>query len=103
MLFLELCIITDMNIQERELRDIFQGLISQNNSSNGGNSGDIGDILSERGFEQTASNVYVCREDGVYYGEIITQSNVTIIYIKQRNAAIVLTAIFPVCIRLIIF
>ena len=60
---------------------------SQNNSSNGGNSGDIGDILSDRGFEQTASNVYVCREDGVYYGEIITQSNVTIIYIKQRNAA----------------
>lgn len=60
---------------------------SQNNSSNGGNSGDIGDILSDRGFEQTASNVYVCREDGVYYGEIITQSNVTIIYIKQRKAA----------------
>lgn len=63
---------------------------SQNNSSNSGSgssSGDIGGMLSDRGFEQTASNVYVCREDGVYYGEIITQSNVTIIYIKQRNAS----------------
>lgn len=59
---------------------------SQNNGSNGSSSEDIGGMLSDRGFEQTASNVYVCREDGVYYGEIITQSNVTIIYIKQRNA-----------------
>ena len=32
------------------------------------------------------SNVYVCVDNGTYYGEIITQSNVTIIYIKQRSA-----------------
>lgn len=60
---------------------------SSGNSSSGNSSGDIGGLLSEEGFEQTVSNVYVCRQDGVYYGEIITQSNVTIIYIKQRSAA----------------
>ena len=58
------------------------------NSQKGGNSSyDIGSMLSGNGFEQTVSNVYVCRQDGVYYGEIVTQSNVTIIYIKQRSAA----------------
>lgn len=57
-------------------------------SQNSGNSSDdIGGMLSDNGFEQTVSNVYVCRQDGIYYGEIITQSNVTIIYIKQRNAS----------------
>ena len=55
--------------------------------NNGNSSEDIGGMLSDNGFEQTVSNVYVCRQDGVYYGEIITQSNVTIIYIKQRNAS----------------
>lgn len=58
------------------------------NSQKGGNSSDdIGSMLSGNGFEQTVSNVYVCRQDGIYYGEIVTQSNVTIIYIKQRSAA----------------
>ncbi len=58
------------------------------NSQKGGNSSDdIGGMLSGNGFEQTVSNVYVCRQDGIYYGEIVTQSNVTIIYIKQRSAA----------------
>ena len=56
------------------------------NSQKGGNSSDdIGSMLSGNGFEQTVSNVYVCRQDGIYYGEIVTQSNVTIIYIKQRS------------------
>lgn len=58
------------------------------NSQKGGNSSDdIGSMLSGNGFEQTVSNVYVCRQDGIYYGEIVTQSNVTIIYIKQRSDA----------------
>lgn len=73
------------------------GVTSENNQSVPGNtdnsqkgensSDDIGSMLSGNGFEQTVSNVYVCRQDGVYYGEIVTQSNVTIIYIKQRSAA----------------
>lgn len=73
------------------------GVTSENNQSNPGNtdnsqkggnsSDDIGSMLSGNGFEQTVSNVYVCRQDGIYYGEIVTQSNVTIIYIKQRSAA----------------
>ena len=64
------------------------GSTSSENSQTGGNSSDdIGSMLSGNGFEQTVSNVYVCRQDGIYYGEIVTQSNVTIIYIKQRSAA----------------
>lgn len=31
------------------------------------------------------SNVYVCRDGNTYQGEIITQPNVTIIYIMQRS------------------
>lgn len=60
----------------------------QNNGSDGGGrtSTDIGAALTSNGFEQTVSNVYVCQENGTYNGEIITQSNVTIIYIKQRSA-----------------
>lgn len=60
----------------------------QNNGSAGGGktSADLGTALINNGFEQTVSNVYVCQENGIYNGEIITQSNVTIIYIKQRSA-----------------
>lgn len=45
----------------------------------------ISDGLSGIGFTQRYSNVYVCEENDTYYGEIITQPNVTIIYIKQRS------------------
>lgn len=55
------------------------------NSSNNSNSGSISDGLSGIGFTQRYSNVYVCEENDTYYGEIITQPNVTIIYIKQRS------------------
>lgn len=60
----------------------------QNNGSagSGKTSADLGTALINNGFEQTVSNVYVCQENGIYNGEIITQSNVTIIYIKQRSA-----------------
>lgn len=58
---------------------------SGSNTGNGDNSGSILDGLSGIGFTQRYSNVYVCEENDTYYGEIITQSNVTIIYIKQRS------------------
>ena len=64
---------------------------SSNNSNNGSNTGNgdnsssISDGLSGIGFTQRYSNVYVCEENDTYYGEIITQPNVTIIYIKQRS------------------
>ena len=52
----------------------------------GAGSSGIEDSIVDNGFEQTLSNVYVCVDNGTYYGEIITQSNVTIIHIKQRSA-----------------
>lgn len=60
---------------------------NQGNSSgsDGKTSNDIGDVLDGQGFTQEYSNVYVYTENGTYYGEIITQPNVSIIYIKQRN------------------
>lgn len=59
---------------------------SEDNNSSGSDSGEIADTIINNGFEQTVSNVYVCQQNGTYYGEIITQSNVTIIYIKKRNS-----------------
>ena len=58
---------------------------SGSNNGNGDNSSSISDGLSGIGFTQRYSNVYVCEENDTYYGEIITQPNVTIIYIKQRS------------------
>ena len=58
---------------------------SGSNTGNGDNSGSISDGLSGIGFTQRYSNVYVCEENDTYYGEIITQPNVTIIYIKQTS------------------
>lgn len=59
---------------------------SGSNTGNGDNSSSISDGLSGIGFTQRYSNVYVCEENDTYYGEIITQPNVTIIYIKQRSS-----------------
>lgn len=67
---------------------------SSNNNSNinptGGNGGynsnNIGEVLPSNGFTPVISNVYTYEENGQYYGEIVTQPNVTIIYIKQRGA-----------------
>lgn len=66
---------------------------SNNNSNinptggNGGyNSNNIGEVLPSNGFTPVISNVYTYEENGQYYGEIVTQPNVTIIYIKQRGA-----------------
>lgn len=56
-----------------------------NSGSDGKTSNDIGAVLDGQGFTQEYSNVYVYTENGTYYGEIITQPNVSIIYIKQRN------------------
>ena len=39
-----------------------------------------------RWIDKEYSNVYVYTEAGTYYGEIIIQSNVSIIYIKQRSS-----------------
>lgn len=55
----------------------------QNNHTNT----EFGNTLPQMGFSQVLSNVYVCQEDDTYYGEIITQPNVTIVYIKRRSAA----------------
>ncbi len=61
-----------------------------NSSDNGVHSGvtsdEIAGYLPGIGFTQRMSNVYVCEENGTYYGEIITQPSVTIVYIKQRSA-----------------
>lgn len=62
------------------------GSSSSDNNSGGSDSGEIADAIINNGFEQTVSNVYVCQQNGTYYGEIITQSNVTIIYIKKRSS-----------------
>lgn len=65
---------------------------SNNNSANnptGGNGGynstNVGEVLPSNGFTPVISNVYTYEENGQYYGEIVTQPNVTIIYIKQRG------------------
>lgn len=64
------------------------GNSQENNNSTGSDgktSGDIGEVLNKEGFTQEYSNVYVYTDGGTYYGEIITQPDVSIIYIKQRN------------------
>lgn len=60
---------------------------SDNNTSSGegDNSNTIGGKLDTQGFSQAMSNVYVYQENDTYYGEIVTQPNVTIIYIKKRG------------------
>ena len=45
----------------------------------------IGEYLPDCGFGKVMTNVYEYRDGGTYLGEIITQPDVTIIYIKQRN------------------
>ena len=69
------------------------GTVDNGSSSNlnpsGGNGGldssSVGGILPGQGFSQVTSNVYAYEKDGQYYGEVVTQPNVTIIYIKQRS------------------
>ena len=58
---------------------------SNSTGSDGKISSDIGEVLNKEGFTQEYSNVYVYTDGGTYYGEIITQPDVSIIYIKQRN------------------
>ena len=67
--------------------DTTQNNGSDNNTSSGAgdNSNTIGDKLDTQGFSQVMSNVYIYQEDNTYYGEIVTQPNVTIIYIKKRG------------------
>lgn len=67
--------------------DTTQNNGSDNNTSSGGgdNSNTIGDKLDTQGFSQVMSNVYIYQENDTYYGEIVTQPNVTIIYIKKRG------------------
>ena len=62
------------------------------NSNSGTNSGtnsglkstELNGSLSDFGYSKVLSNVFVYQENNTYYGEIVIQSNVTIIYIKQR-------------------
>ena len=56
-------------------------------TSSGSTSTEVSGELSGLGFTQRYSNVYVCEDGNTYYGEIITQPNVTIIYIKLRSDA----------------
>lgn len=58
---------------------------SNSTGSDGKTSSDIGEVLNKEGFTQEYSNVYVYTDGGTYYGEIITQPDVSIIYVKQRN------------------
>ncbi len=60
---------------------------SENTDGKGADSTQIGDYLPDYGFDREMSNVYVYRDGNTYQGEIITQPNVTIIYIMQRNEA----------------
>lgn len=69
-----------------------QGGSTGGNEASGGEQNDhtnteLGNTLPQMGFSQVLSNVYVCQENDTYYGEIITQPNVTIVYIKRRSAA----------------
>lgn len=61
------------------------GDTQQGGNSSGNTGQDIAGELPQIGFTQRYSNVYVCEEGSTYYGEIITQPNVTIIYIKLRS------------------
>ncbi len=67
----------------------------------GYDSTEIGAQLPGIGFDQSVSNLYVYKENGKYYGQIITQPNVTIVYVKERNDSFdakiksVLSALLP--------
>lgn len=55
-------------------------------NNGGGDGGHTEGKLDTQGFSQVMSNVYVYQEDDTYYGEIVTQPNVTIVYIKKRGS-----------------
>lgn len=65
------------------------GNTGNNNSSTGNSDGmkstDLPDVLGNQGFTREYSNVYIYTENDTYYGEIIIQPEVSIIYIKQRS------------------
>lgn len=61
------------------------GYDNNSGSHDGPSSSDIAGYLPQIGYTQRMSNVYVCEDGDTYYGEIIIQPNVTIIYIKQRS------------------
>lgn len=61
------------------------GYDNNSGSHDGVSSSDIAGYLPQIGYTQRMSNVYVCEDGNTYYGEIIIQPNVTIIYIKQRS------------------
>ena len=61
------------------------GYDNNSGSHDGASSSDIAGYLPQIGYTQRMSNVYVCEDGYTYYGEIIIQPNVTIIYIKQRS------------------
>lgn len=58
---------------------------SSSDSGEGLTSTDIGECLPSYGFEQEISNVYVYQDNSTYYGQIVTQPNVTICYIMKRS------------------
>ncbi|MBQ4283252.1 MAG: Ig-like domain-containing protein [Lachnospira sp.] len=68
----------------------------------GYDSTEIGSKLPGVGFDQTVSNLYVYEENGKYFGQIITQPDVTIVYVKERSDTFdatiksVLAALLPV-------
>ena len=58
---------------------------SSTGNSDGMKSTDLPDILGNQGFTREYSNVYIYPVNDTYYGHIIIQPEVSIIYIKQRS------------------
>ena len=57
------------------------------NGDGGMTSTQIASVLPDYGFKRFISNVFSFTDNGNYCGEVIIESDVAIIYIKQRNAS----------------
>lgn len=55
------------------------------NDGDGMSSNDLYGVLPDIGYSRIYSNVYIYEDNNTYYGEIIIQPNLTIIYIKERS------------------
>lgn len=84
---------TEQNTEQNTSQNNSQITTDNNANTNptGGNVGydstNVGSTLTQKGFTQTPgmANVYTYEENGTYCGEIVTQSDATIIYINRRS------------------